>query len=702
MRAHAPVPTSVDERRTDVVLGLIFAAALGFAAWSAHVGFSHSILDAHPLRQTRTALSVESMIQSGSWLRYETPIFGPPWALPFELPVYQWLVAAVVRGLGLHLEQAGRLVNVALFAATLIPVNAVLRGLRVRGPHRLVFFSLMVASPLYLFWSRTVMIESTALLAGFWYLGAVGWFLQSRRPGPALVATAIGCLAAAIKVTTFFGFLLAACLYALRLHSLAAASLQRRPVPSRVRQLLYIGCIVVLPICAALLWTVVAERIRQQNLLAGEFLTSATELRVWAWGDLADRYSPLTWGPVWSRTVPDVVGGHLPLGLALVGLVLSRRRPQLAAACGVLFVVVVLAFPRLHRVHDYYAYENGVFLLAFVGWAVVGLLECGGWRSAVGIAILLVTLGQCLDTFRRTGLAIQQADVRGPTELVNFIRSATTDDEVILIYGEDWSPMIPYLAHRRAVMDRALHPLESPIMVETRRRLTKAGLRIGAMLMCGASRADLQGAALASAELDKNGLLTEGRDGKPERWRSEGYATDATEYVWTVGDDGLGLLGMTSAKPNDARWVQSVPVSPGTWYQVSGWVRAQDVGAQSLGAYLSVMDTFFNSRDLRGTTDWQQVGFWVKTGSLETSLALACRLGGYSSLNTGTAHCTGLSVVAAGTPRAGDPFVFGGIAASGESGNGLPIAKGVAVLVVLGIVLLIWRYLAPPSARIPP
>ena len=208
--------------------------------------------------------------------------------------------------------------------------------------------------------------------------------------------------------------------------------------------------------------------------------------------------------------------------------------------------------------------------------------------------------------------------------------------------------------------------------------------------------------AEASTELVKNGLFTEGRGGKPDHWRSEGYATDATEYTWTVGDEGLGVLRMTSTKPNDARWVQSVPVSPGTWYQVSGWVRAEDVGAQSLGAYLSVMDTFHNSRDLRGSSGWQQVGFWVKTGSLETSLVLACRLGGYSSLNTGTASCAGISVVASGTPRAGDPFVFGGDPASSETTGDLPIAKGVAVLVALGIVLLAWRYLASPAARIPP
>lgn len=210
------------------------------------------------------------------------------------------------------------------------------------------------------------------------------------------------------------------------------------------------------------------------------------------------------------------------------------------------------------------------------------------------------------------------------------------------------------------------------------------------------------GAARGATELVKNGLFTEGSDGKPEAWRNEGYAADASQFNWTVGPAGLGVAQIVSTKPNDARWLQSVPVSPGTWYQISGWIRAEDVGAQSLGAYIAVMDTFYNSRDLRGTVDWQPVSFWVKTGSLETSLAIACRLGGYSSLNTGTASCTGISVSAAGTPRAGDPFVFGGDPGAADGSDGLPIAKGVAVLVAIGILLLVWRYLATPAARIPP
>jgi len=213
----------------------------------------------------------------------------------------------------------------------------------------------------------------------------------------------------------------------------------------------------------------------------------------------------------------------------------------------------------------------------------------------------------------------------------------------------------------------------------------------------------LASTARASTELVKNGLLTEGKDGTPTGWRSDGYAADASRYTWIVDKNGLGVLAVDSDKPNDGRWTQTVPVSPNTWYQVTGWLRAEDVGAQAMGIYLSVLDTFYNSRDLRGTAPWQPVSFWVKTGSIDTSLQISCRLGGYSSLNTGRGWCTGISVLAAGTPRAGAPFVFpaSDAGSEGDGGGGLPIAKGVAVLVVLGVLLLLWRYVAPPSVRIP-
>lgn len=54
--------------------------------------FSKPILDMFSFRQTQTAISVLWMIKEGHYLNYQTPVLGFPWSIPFEFPLYQWMV----------------------------------------------------------------------------------------------------------------------------------------------------------------------------------------------------------------------------------------------------------------------------------------------------------------------------------------------------------------------------------------------------------------------------------------------------------------------------------------------------------------------------------------------------------------------------------------------------------------------------------
>ena len=227
-------------------------------------------------------------------------------------------------------------------------------------------------------------------------------------------------------------------------------------------------------------------------------------------------------------------------------------------------------------------------------------------------------------------------------------------------------------------------------------------IRISAVLFAAAVLAHLPAAARAAGELVKNPMLTEGADGKPAAWAEEAYTNkpEVTQFSWQKSPLGMGALQINSISPNDARWVQKVPVSPNTWYRVSGWIRTVGVGAQMKGAYLSVMGTFHDTRDLRGTQPWQPVGLWLRTGSLDTTLTLAARLGGYSSTNTGMAFFTAFSVEAAGTPPQQGDFIYG--AKPGEESRDTLWVQVVAILVVIGGALLLWRYVIPPAGQIPP
>src|SRR5262249_11072987 len=152
---------------------LVFASSIAFFLIAATVGWNHAIVEGSPHRETQTAMTVYYMLGQPFKLAYETPLLGPPWSIPMECPVYQWIVAGLVRLFHLPLEPAGKAVSLGFFLLTLIPANYLLATLGLRQRHRLLVLSLALLSPFYIFFSRAFMIESTALFLSISYCALV-------------------------------------------------------------------------------------------------------------------------------------------------------------------------------------------------------------------------------------------------------------------------------------------------------------------------------------------------------------------------------------------------------------------------------------------------------------------------------------------------------------------------------------------------
>ena len=95
----------------DTVLWILGGLSLVFSLWIATVGWHNTIFDFHGFRQAQTAISAESIRNGGPILRYETPVFGPPWSIPFEFPLYQVLVALLAKLFAAPIDQTGRFVS---------------------------------------------------------------------------------------------------------------------------------------------------------------------------------------------------------------------------------------------------------------------------------------------------------------------------------------------------------------------------------------------------------------------------------------------------------------------------------------------------------------------------------------------------------------------------------------------------------------
>ncbi len=465
-------------RRQDgerVVVALFALAALWWLAMS-RVGWEHTVSDGNGFRQSQTALTSYWMLHGGPLLAYETPVLGPPWSVPFELPVYQWCAAAASRALGIPLVQAGRLVSEVFFALTLAALYGILAEVEVRPRHRLAVLALVLASPLYLFWSRTFMIESTALFFGAAHLlGLLRWS-RTRHPRDAALAAATGCVGIAVKVTTFAGiWLVAVAVAAWRL---------RRAATTRAAAL---AAAALAPLVALALWNRFTDGIKVRHAIGVGMTSDSPEMRAWILAPLSERFAWSNHRLLFQRTFPDLFGTPWLLAAALAVLAFARRRLGPAAVCLAGFLAGYLLFVNLHVVHDYYAYANGVFLLAAIGFAVVGALERGGSRRAAGIALLALALLSSAHAYRQRQYPRQSRNNTGIAQLAGVVRRLTGPNDVVVGMGFDWSSEIPFYAERRGFMWPKWLPtsFDDPKVAAQMKNLS--AVSIGALAACGAA-----------------------------------------------------------------------------------------------------------------------------------------------------------------------------------------------------------------------
>lgn len=482
---------------TDAAAWALSAAALAFGIWAMHVGWFNGILDVHPWRQSHTAVSVQEMLRGGPFWFYRTPIFGPPWQWPLEFPLYQWLVAATSRALDTPIEQAARGVSVAFFGGALAACWFVLDIFAIAPRHRPVVLALVAASPLYIFWSRTFMIESTALCCAMVYLAAAHHATRraGAAPSAALVLAAVaGAVAGATKVTTFTPFIAgAAVMVGLR---------WRNAGWTRHRGLVTLVVVLAIPLAATAGWLLFADTQKVGNPLAAELVWSGE--RDQRFGAFADRFRLRSWTVVignalLGKTRHAVVGSVWVFGAALAALGVLRRRLTAAAVCLALYLLPIGIFMNLFDVHVYYAYENGFLLLLILGCAIVTCLEGPPPARWAGVALFTAALAAMATNYLGGYFADQNAGDMAPVTVGLVAERLTRADDVLLIYGLQYSPAVPYAANRRAIMDARNRSIEEPAIRTVLERLARDGGRIGATVVCGEARtAPAVGANLAA------------------------------------------------------------------------------------------------------------------------------------------------------------------------------------------------------------
>ena len=478
--------------REKAFLRAFFFAALAWHGAMASVGWRHAISDIHGWRQAQTAITAYFIQQGGPWIAYETPVLGPPWRIPHELPRLPARRGHRRRCVGPHAgsRRPCDFAGILLFA---LGVAFLLLGeLGVCPWNRLLVLGFWLLSPHYIFWSRTFMVESTALFLCSLFLLLAGRFLSRARPVYAIGAVASGALGAAVKPITVVPFVLLASVWWL---------LTLRKHPQRLGIRMAGALVVVLPLVGGWLWQRHADSLKglDFNPLAWG-IASSQLFRDWilgpvgAWAGPDVRLKWENWQALLSSRVPETLG-HPAVAVASLGgiLVARRRRAVYALLVTAAFVHLALFMP-LHLAHPYYMYAIGGFLITAVGLAAVALRECDDWRRHLAWALAGLLAVSGVSTYS-SGLYLEQLGnaYRRPAWFVRLAReiSARTEpNDVIVVFGMNWNPELPYYARRRALMWPAWGD-RSPASKDVARSIANlAGYRIGAVVSCSRTMGD--------------------------------------------------------------------------------------------------------------------------------------------------------------------------------------------------------------------
>jgi hypothetical protein len=449
----------VFKSKSKPLLILLLAALIIHAVMVFQTGWDHPILEHHSIRQSITAITAYWLKQGGPLFSPETPFWGYPWSVPLEFPLYEFIVAKTSLLLNQDLDQSGRLINILFYLLTFIPLFLILRNLGTSLEVRIITLCLFLSSPLYLYWSRTFMFESTALFFSTLYLSLVLSYIKSKKILYITFACIAGTIGILAKVTTFVLFFIPAGYFMwLDWKKNEGFSLNWKVV--RKKALLFF-LLVIIPIVSVLIWIDHSDTLKNER----EFkIWTSTQKARWNWGTFSQRFSPNTWRTITGRALYEILGPTkllaLPLWTVMVFLfLLFFKKIKNKMIIGIFILAYFSAFflfPNLHVIHDYYQYANTLFFIIAVGLFIHALLNIKDQKFPrfLGIFLIILFITSGIYGYYHTYYKFQKNVYPGQKNILKVARiveQVTEPDEVIAVYSTWTHREISYYSKRRSI-----------------------------------------------------------------------------------------------------------------------------------------------------------------------------------------------------------------------------------------------------------
>ena len=404
--------------------------------------FDHPISD---FRETQTAFGVRSILRNGmSIFRADVPVFGPPWKLPFEFPVFQYCAAVVEQIFGFGEVKSSLITATIFFLASGVALFVLVRIVSESATARIALI-LYLFSAYGLHFGTRVSIEFTAVFFLLLAMISILKFFKLGQYRYLFFLFISGSLGSLVKITTAVPWIM------------VGISLVILTSKKSFWVKIFCFCVSSTSIFIGLLWSQYADSVKEQNPHT-RFLKSEN-LRGFIFGSIRQRLDPKFWRFQFFSIFETTIGSFtLGFIFVLVATVFSRSR-LFALICGAIFLSGPLLFSNLYE-HEYYlnaVFPALVYLFALAVrtmWihAKVPLPSPNklnlSWLTAFGLVFMSTISGSGTDLMSNF---IPTAIVSEYPILYEVSEHTSSDDNVILI-ANDWSPSYLFMIDRRGLM----------------------------------------------------------------------------------------------------------------------------------------------------------------------------------------------------------------------------------------------------------
>jgi len=441
---------------------LIFLLAIIFSSLIVLSSLDIPILEHHAFRQTQTAIISWHMSSPLDLVYTPLPIFGPPWTLNQELPIFQYLVKVISVYAGLDtlqgLQNVGRSLSWVFLLLTLVPIYYLSKLHSIDRDDFFIFSSLYLSAPLYVFFSTSFAIESTALFVSMTFLFFFNRYLIYRKTLTLILFSFFLSLSLLIKVTTATPFLLLI-LFIYIIH------IYKDEFDFRVFTRLAIASLI--PIIVLILWKNHADSIAVSSILTEDLSSSSHIMKEWIFGTIDDRININIYVKVFARILLYSSPGLLII--ILVSLFFNYKKlikvssyidksTLLLISIFLLIFITIFTFPKLHYIHDYYQYSIGIFAIFFIS-VLLHKLKSDIKLFLVALSILFNILAffyhPISDSFYTKRFDYIGSDKQISFEKISsiIIENTGIDDLVISSGFDGWSSELAFFTKRKFLIN---------------------------------------------------------------------------------------------------------------------------------------------------------------------------------------------------------------------------------------------------------